>query len=83
MTKLKALNLSELESLYYLIDEGIYDGYSTSEIRTKARIIEVGDYPNGNQNGIQMWIEMLNDRKKLLEEIEVVIRNKINALLIE
>jgi hypothetical protein len=67
------LSLSELESLYRLIDEGIYDGDSTEWIETMA---ESADY------GHEKWEKKLMKREKLLKEIKEFISKKINIILL-
>jgi len=67
------LSLSELESLYRLIDEGMYDGNSTEDIEVEAE---------GYQYGHGAWKEKLRKREKLLKEIKGFISTKINIILL-
>ena len=71
MKELNELNLAELESLYRLLNEGIIDEYSTSQIKAEAR---------GSQRGHEIWKEKLDERQKKLGKIRMAIFNKVKEI---
>jgi hypothetical protein len=70
--RLRELNLAELESMYHLIDDGIYDGSSTKNIRVQAESADYGHEEDEKE---------LKKRKALLKEIKTEIRDKIDNVL--
>jgi endo-alpha-1,4-polygalactosaminidase (GH114 family) len=69
---LSNLNLAELESMYRIIDDGIYDGRSTDNIECQAYSADYGHEKDEKK---------LKKRSALLKEIQEEIRKKINDVL--
>lgn len=66
------LTLTELESLYNLINKGFYDGHPTEYIKVEAE---------GYQYGHEKWKKLLDERESLLRKIKIKISNRINDIL--
>jgi hypothetical protein len=63
--RLRAMSLSELKSLMSLIHDGIYDGNTTNNLNINATAL------------MDEWYE----RIKLIDDIENIIKIKINHIL--
>lgn len=66
------LSLTELVTLYNIIDNGLYDGNSTSFIRIEAA---------GFQYGHEKWKNDLKDREEILFKIRFLIRLKAKNMI--
>lgn len=69
---MKNPSLPELESLYNLINNGMYDGYSTKYLRVEAE---------GYQYGHERWKQLLRERESLLISIKLKIKDRIKDVL--
>lgn len=67
--KLKKLNLAELESLYRLIDEGLYDGDKTITLKSNY-----GYTARSN--------DAFDKRRAILRDIEMEIKVKISSIIL-
>ena len=70
--KLNQLSITDLNTIYDVIDSGKYDGYSIDSIEVQAK---------GYQYGHEKWKEKIKERSKLLREIKEILKTKIQNIL--